>query len=178
MAGLRTVAMRVGSATRMPDRLRARMYRDCIRCGRITRMHWSHLTGRCRSDFEATPILFRETLYLTTPFDRIIALDPETGAERWTYDPGLSDKVAATNYTSRGGRRALCQYQSFCLRDQTCAATFYSTAARTDQRDMDGARPNCLDPQPYWIGSATQVPACSDGDRVGCSAALDGEHIR
>ena len=55
-----------------------------------------------KSDFEATPILFHETLYLTTPFDRIIALDPETGAERWTYDPRLSDKVAATNYASRG----------------------------------------------------------------------------
>jgi len=55
-----------------------------------------------KSDFEATPILFHETLYLTTPFDRIIALDPETGAERWIYDPKLSDKVAATNYTSRG----------------------------------------------------------------------------
>jgi len=55
-----------------------------------------------KSDFEATPILFHETVYLTTPFDRIIALDPETGAERWIYDPKLSDKVAATNYTSRG----------------------------------------------------------------------------
>ena len=55
-----------------------------------------------RSDFEATPILFDGVLYLTTPFDRIIALDPATGVERWTYDPRLARNIEATNYTSRG----------------------------------------------------------------------------
>lgn len=46
-----------------------------------------------RFDFEATPILFEDTLYLDTPYDRVIALDPETGAERWTYDPVLAPDV-------------------------------------------------------------------------------------
>jgi len=55
-----------------------------------------------KSDFEATPILADGLLYLSTPFDRIIALDPATGAERWTYDPHLAPKLLATNYTSRG----------------------------------------------------------------------------
>jgi quinoprotein glucose dehydrogenase len=55
-----------------------------------------------RFDFEATPILFSGTLYLDTPYDRVIALDPETGAERWTYDPKLPKDTEATNYTSRG----------------------------------------------------------------------------
>jgi quinoprotein glucose dehydrogenase len=41
------------------------------------------------SAFEATPIMVEGTLYLPTPFDRVIALDPETGKERWTYDPKL-----------------------------------------------------------------------------------------
>jgi quinoprotein glucose dehydrogenase len=36
--------------------------------------------------WSATPIYANETLYLGTPFYRIIALDPATGAERWTYD--------------------------------------------------------------------------------------------
>jgi len=27
------------------------------------------------------------TLYITTPFNRVIALDPETGTQRWAYDP-------------------------------------------------------------------------------------------
>jgi quinoprotein glucose dehydrogenase len=40
-----------------------------------------------RSSFQNTPILVDDTLYLCTPFNRVIALDPETGAERWSYDP-------------------------------------------------------------------------------------------
>jgi quinoprotein glucose dehydrogenase len=42
---------------------------------------------RKRSGFETTPILVDGTLYLTTPFNRVIALDPETGTQRWAYDP-------------------------------------------------------------------------------------------
>ena len=40
------------------------------------------------STFQTTPILLDETLYFCTPFNRVIALDAETGEERWTYDPG------------------------------------------------------------------------------------------
>lgn len=40
-----------------------------------------------RSAFESTPILVDDTLYLCSVFNRIIALDPETGQERWSYDP-------------------------------------------------------------------------------------------
>ena len=42
-----------------------------------------------RSGFETTPILVDGTLYLTTPFNRVIALDPETGSQRWAYDPKI-----------------------------------------------------------------------------------------
>jgi len=42
---------------------------------------------RKRSGFETTPILVDGKLYLTTPFNRIIALDPETGKQLWAYDP-------------------------------------------------------------------------------------------
>lgn len=45
--------------------------------------------GRQRSGFETTPILVDRTLYLSTPFNRVIALDPETGAERWAFDPKI-----------------------------------------------------------------------------------------
>jgi glucose dehydrogenase len=44
---------------------------------------------RRRSGFEATPILVDGTLYFTTPFNRVIALDPETGKQRWAYDPKI-----------------------------------------------------------------------------------------
>jgi len=56
---------------------------------------WTFHTGdvsdgkgdRRRSGFEATPIVVDGTLFLTTGFNRIIALDPATGAQRWAFDP-------------------------------------------------------------------------------------------
>jgi quinoprotein glucose dehydrogenase len=44
---------------------------------------------RSPSTFEATPILVDGTMYVCTPFNRVIAIDPETGEERWTYDPHI-----------------------------------------------------------------------------------------
>ena len=45
--------------------------------------------GHKRSGFETTPILVDGTLFLTTPFNRVIALDPATGTQRWAYDPEI-----------------------------------------------------------------------------------------
>src|SRR5580658_5106231 len=58
---------------------------------------WTFHTGdvsdgshdRRRSGFETTPIVVEGTLYFTTPFNRLIALDPATGKQRWSYDPKI-----------------------------------------------------------------------------------------
>src|SRR5690348_4411659 len=58
---------------------------------------WTFHTGdlsdgkgeRRRSGFESTPIMVDGTLYVTTPFNRIIALDPVTGEQRWAFDPKI-----------------------------------------------------------------------------------------
>ena len=42
---------------------------------------------RKRSGLETTPILVDGTLYLTSGFNRVFAIDPETGKQRWVYDP-------------------------------------------------------------------------------------------
>ena len=44
---------------------------------------------RRRSGFEATPIFVDETLFFSTGFNRVIALDPETGKQLWAYDPKI-----------------------------------------------------------------------------------------
>lgn len=41
------------------------------------------------SSWQMTPILVGDTLYGCTAFNRIFALDPETGKEKWSYDPGV-----------------------------------------------------------------------------------------
>lgn len=55
---------------------------------------WTYRTGEMPRDddprivtFEATPIQIRDTLYLCSPRNVVIALDAETGEQRWRYDP-------------------------------------------------------------------------------------------
>jgi quinoprotein glucose dehydrogenase len=37
--------------------------------------------------FEATPLMIGDTLYLSTPFHRVVALDAATGQMHWSWDP-------------------------------------------------------------------------------------------
>jgi quinoprotein glucose dehydrogenase len=43
--------------------------------------------GTTRTSFNATPIVTNDAMYFCTGKNRVIALDPETGAEKWTFDP-------------------------------------------------------------------------------------------
>ena len=58
--------------------------------------------GRQPTSFQATPILVDGVLYVSTAYSRIISLDPETGAELWTYDPGIDRDVHRSEIASRG----------------------------------------------------------------------------
>jgi quinoprotein glucose dehydrogenase len=44
---------------------------------------------RSRSGFETTPLMVDGVLYLTTPFNRVIALKPEKGTQLWAFDPKI-----------------------------------------------------------------------------------------
>jgi quinoprotein glucose dehydrogenase len=71
---------------------------------------WEYHTGALQPEtganhkaaFECTPILVDGTLYVTTPFNHIIALDPATGAEKWKYDPHVDRHQSYSEITSRG----------------------------------------------------------------------------
>ena len=43
--------------------------------------------GTRPGQFQATPIMVGNVLYLSTMYTRVVALDAETGAELWTFDP-------------------------------------------------------------------------------------------
>jgi quinoprotein glucose dehydrogenase len=49
----------------------------------------THADGLAGTTFEATPVMVDGVLYLVTPYGRAIALDADTGAELWTFDPGF-----------------------------------------------------------------------------------------
>jgi quinoprotein glucose dehydrogenase len=71
---------------------------------------WTYRTGAFPHDeeldhkaaFEATPILVDGKLFLSTPYDQVIALNPETGAKIWEFDPTLELPYGSSEVTSRG----------------------------------------------------------------------------
>jgi len=71
---------------------------------------WTFHTGALPHDpeldkkaaFEATPILVDGKLFLSTPYDHVFALDPETGTKLWEFDPKLELPYGSSEVTSRG----------------------------------------------------------------------------
>lgn len=58
--------------------------------------------GKRNAAFESTPILVDGLLYLTTPYSRVIALDPASGEEKWVFDPQIALDRRYSEMTSRG----------------------------------------------------------------------------
>lgn len=71
---------------------------------------WTYHSGAVAPDertahiaaFEATPVLANGLLYVITPFNQVIALDPGTGAERWRYDPHIAAGRGYSESSARG----------------------------------------------------------------------------
>jgi quinoprotein glucose dehydrogenase len=55
-----------------------------------------------KAAFEATPIVVDGTMFVSTPSCRVIALDANTGQERWTFDPKVDRSADFSEVTSRG----------------------------------------------------------------------------
>ena len=55
-----------------------------------------------QSAFESTPLFIDGTLYFTTPFGRVIALDPDTGREKWAFDPKADYRAGFGDFANRG----------------------------------------------------------------------------
>ncbi len=71
---------------------------------------WRFHTGEGASEFstrsptalEVTPLVFRGTMYLSTPLGRVFALDPVTGLTRWRYDPQVDRTIRYGDFANRG----------------------------------------------------------------------------
>lgn len=83
------------------------------------------------SILQVTPLHANGMLYLCTPFNRVIALDPATGRERWTFDPHSADP--------RSGRPALSPPRGAAVR---CRGVAYWQAAEAG--DGGTVRAPCL----------------------------------
>ena len=58
--------------------------------------------GGKKSAFESTPLFIDGVLYVTTPFGRLIALDPATGAQKWAFDPKSDIAAGFGDFVNRG----------------------------------------------------------------------------
>ncbi|MCF7203096.1 membrane-bound PQQ-dependent dehydrogenase, glucose/quinate/shikimate family [Pseudomonas oligotrophica] len=70
---------------------------------------WHYHTGDLRrptdpdeTTYEVTPLKVDDSLYLCTPHNLVIALDAETGQERWRVDPQVPDSSNRQHLTCRG----------------------------------------------------------------------------
>lgn len=58
--------------------------------------------GDRKSQFECTPLFVDGILFVTTAFGRVIALDPDSGRQRWSYDPKVDVTAGYGDFVNRG----------------------------------------------------------------------------
>lgn len=55
---------------------------------------WTYRTGDLAidgSEYQTTPLKVDDTMYMCTPLNKVIALNPVTGKEKWRFDPQLKE---------------------------------------------------------------------------------------
>jgi quinoprotein glucose dehydrogenase len=67
-----------------------------------------------RTKFEATALFVEDSLIFCTPFNEVIALDPGSGAQKWRYDPNISE-------SQRPGNRYVCRGVAYWVDDRAAA---------------------------------------------------------
>jgi quinoprotein glucose dehydrogenase len=89
---------------------------DQINRGNVARLaplwayHTGELEGRTGKTIECTPIAIDGVMYITTGYLRVVALDAESGKERWQFDP-LKEHPFKHHLASGGVNRG-CAYWS------------------------------------------------------------------
>ena len=142
---------------------------------------------RKRSGFETTPLLVDGKLYLTTAFNRIIALDPETGKQRWDYDPkidldgdygdGLVNRGVATWLDATRAKDKPCHRRIFeSTQDARLVAVDAATGTRCSDFGKEGqvSLRDVLQYDPGWY-HMTSPPAIID-NLVVVGSAIDDNH--
>lgn len=114
---------------------------------------WEHRSGDIRlgrgfgedgpplppNGFQTTPIVIDDTLFYCTSFNHVFALDAETGAEKWHFDPKV-DKEAHLLPNCRGvsswrsGEAGTCEHRIFV---GTLDARLIALDAETGERCTD-----------------------------------------
>ena len=85
--------------------------------------------------FENTPLMIDNVLYVSTPYNRVVALDAESGHERWSYDPHAYEDGQPPNGTGFVHRGVA------AWRDHGKLRIFINSRARLICLDADTGKP-------------------------------------
>lgn len=136
---------------------------------------------------ENTPLKIGDSLYICTPKNILLSLDPATGKERWRYDPKVSDQSIPYTAACRG----VAYYaEPQAIAEQTCAtriiagtldARLIAVDARTGQACQDFGTNGQVDTTigmgktlPGYV-SITSPPTIVQGVVVTGHQVLDGQ---
>jgi quinoprotein glucose dehydrogenase len=127
------------------------------------RVAWTYRTGEtvpvpgpwAHYAFEATPLMVDGTLFFSTPYNRVIALDAETGKERWAWDAKVDRTSRVAIATSRG------------------VSTWLDVEARADRACRRRIFLGTVDARLVALDAATGAP-CADFGRGGTVDLAEG----
>ena len=130
------------------------------------RVAWTYRTGETIGEprpyahyaFEATPIMVEGTLFFSTPYNRVIALDAETGQERWAWDAKIDRARRLAIVTSRG------------------VSTWLDAGARPDSACRRRIYIGTVDARLVALDAATGAP-CADFGRSGQIDLTEGIRV-
>jgi len=180
---------RYSSAARItPDNVGQLIRAWTFRTGEMARMP-AHILRQAK--WEATPVLHGDSLYLCSPFNVVIALDPGTGRERWRHDPNIA--AEGVNPSNRFTCRGVTVWTDAAAAADAACATRVFTAA-TDSRLIaldagtgrrcedfgDGGEVSLTPSMPeLWPGEVhiTSAPVVANGVVIVGSAIGDNQRV-
>lgn len=124
---------------------------------------WTHRSGdhadgsgRTRATyFQATPLAVNGRLYYCTPFQRVFALDPDTGAELWQFDP------AVKTLTGEGPYPLNCRGVTYWEDSAAPAGAFCARRIFYGTSDWNSSRSTPTPAGPAAISARTAASTCA-----------------
>ena len=150
---------------------------------------WTYRTGALepktelirKATFEATPILVEDRLYLSTPYNHVLALDPQSGKLLWEYDAHVD---LSRNYSEVSSRGVSAWLDPKAAKNQPCRLRIFMGTIDGRMVAIDGDNGKlCYEidltkdaaTQTDWTGGyqVTSAPAIADGLIITGSSIAD-----
>ena len=147
---------------------------------------WTYRHGDLGTVFQATPVLVQGRLIFCSPYNKVIALDPLTGGELWTFDPEVDRSMRPANEfncrsVTPAGQTEQCPARVFMATNDARLIALSAEDGSRCETFGDGGQVNLSAGvgQVTWPGEyqVTSPPVVSDEIVVVGSAVSDGNRL-